>query len=129
MKNVINNKRKGFTLLEAMMALAIFAAGALVILAHYVIQMKTAQAVREKETALLLIQNKVDDLQLHPDEIQDTGGSFSFAPEYSWELAFDQKITGETDLALDAGTLTVSWEHGSVSCLAPIVKESDEKTP
>ena len=112
------NRGRGFTLLELLVALTLFAVvgGSLLKLFHS--GLRTARLAGDQAHAVLLARSKLTELQAYP-ALQPGALSGDFDEGYRWEAilvqAPDVGVTGETSrgpLHLLDLVLTVSWGDG-----------------
>lgn len=120
---------KGLTLLEVMVSLGLFAIGALVCLENYLLNIRNARVVNERQTAVLLAERQVEELSLKPEEKQAGSGSF---PEpygsYTWQLSFSDAYVSETEkLAYRVGMLSLESPEGKLEFLVPLLEQSENE--
>jgi general secretion pathway protein I len=96
--------KKGFTLLEIVIALAIFAIGLVGLLSLFPVGFQSAKKASDLTQATIYAQEKMEELkQSDFDSISDSSGTFSDS-RFSWDLATSSVSTGLKKLEL-----TVSW--------------------
>lgn len=128
--------KKGFTLLEAMISVGIFAIAGLICLQNFLLNLRNLKVVQETQTAVLLSQKKLAEMSLEPESVEAGEGSFAEPYEtFRWQISFveatevdseeNREITEEsTNLEkYSVACLTTIWNDGQVRLLVPIVKD------
>ncbi len=120
-------KKKGFTLLEVMISLAILGIAGVVCLENYLINTRNLKIVNETEIALLLAESKIEEFKLN--SLEKSGNFSSPYEDYSWEVSFSEISQVETEkerLKLKVGTLKIYWKTGQLKFLIPIIEENEK---
>lgn len=87
---VMNQKQKGFTLLEVMVAISILAIALTVLLGNQSQSMRLAEESRFAFTSSLLIKEKLADFQISGEELSNAEGDFGEDfPGYLWSVEVD----------------------------------------
>lgn len=87
---VMNQKQKGFTLLEVMVAISILAIALTVLLGNQSQSMRLAEESRFAFTSSLLIKEKLADFQISGEALSSAEGDFGEDyPGYFWSVEVD----------------------------------------
>jgi len=118
--------KKGFTLLEAMIALAIFAVVGMACLETYLMSARHAYIINREQKHLLLARWKIEELRVEGTE--DVGEKNGIFPQpfenYEWEVSLSDISIADTeyDVTFVPYNLKVSWEGGEYTLTTPFIK-------
>jgi len=110
---IINsNRQQGFSLIEALIAMAIFSIGILAVFTMQISAITSNANARHSTTVLTIAKDRVEDLMDLPYEHADLTGSAApgivHAPNASEDLV-DNDEDGQIDEAGEAGQISVTW--------------------
>jgi prepilin-type N-terminal cleavage/methylation domain-containing protein len=118
--------KRGFTLLEAMIALAIFAVVGMACLETYLISARHTYMINQDKKHLLLARWKIEELRAEgAEDVGEKNGIFPQPFEdYEWEVYLsDISITDtEYDVTFIPYGLKVFWDGGEYTLMTPFVK-------
>lgn len=121
--------KKGFTLLECMIAIGIFAIISVVCLQMYIMEIKKVKIMNEKQIFLQLAQSKIEQLLIENKKIEEGEGEFEspFA-EYRWEITLSDMTFNDTDedIEITPFVLKVYYNDETFSYYIPVAKEEGE---
>ena len=103
-----NSKNKGFTLLEALVSLAIIALALTVILKAQFYNLKVCSEAKNMLLAKMLLQKKMAEVELD-EEVEVGDGIFLENKDFSWALDSDEVKEGLKEV-----NLTISWKEGAL---------------
>jgi len=89
-------KKTGFTLLEAMVAVGIFAILGIVCLENYLLNTSIAQKLIDDQTCLVLARQKEFEYLQNPDNISETGDFGDIDPEAKYQIETSDVSISET---------------------------------
>ena len=121
--------KKGFTLLECMIAIGIFAIISVVCLQMYIMEIKKVKIMNEKQIFLQLAQSKIEQLLIENKKIEEGEGEFEspFA-DYRWEITLSDTTFNDTeeDIEITPFILKVHYNNETFSYYIPVAKEEGE---
>ena len=121
--------KKGFTLLECMIAIGIFAIISVVCLQMYIMEIKKVKIMNEKQIFLQLTQSKIEQLLIENKKIEEGEGEFEspFA-DYRWEITLSDTTFNDTeeDIEITPFILKVHYNDETFSYYIPVAKEEGE---
>jgi len=124
--------KSGFTLLEVLIALAIFAVAGLVCLQAYLSSIRHVQIMTEEKNYLLLSIMKIEEFKMEPlQDAKESSGTFPQPFEsYEWsiELSGDTITDTECEMSFTPYRLKVSQQNREFSTIAPLVKTLKQET-
>ena len=90
--------KKGFTLLEAMIALSIFAIVGMVCLETYLVSIKNVQLMSLDKKHVLLARWKIEELRMDASDIEEGESGIFPQPfeDYEWEILLSDLSISET---------------------------------
>ncbi len=121
--------KKGFTLLECMIAIGIFAIISVVCLQMYIMEIKKVKIMNEKQIFLQLAQSKIEQLLIENKKIEEGEGEFeSPFTDYRWEITLSDTTFNDTeeDIDITPFILKVHYNDESFSYYIPVAKEEGE---
>ncbi len=121
--------KKGFTLLECMIAIGIFAIISVVCLQMYIMEIKKVKIMNEKQIFLQLAQSKIEQLLIENKKIEEGEGEFeSPFTDYRWEITLSDTTFNDTeeDIEITPFILKVHYNDESFSYYIPVAKEEGE---
>ncbi|MCX7705931.1 MAG: type II secretion system GspH family protein [bacterium] len=92
----MNQTGKGFTLLEAMVAVGIFAILGIVCLENYLINTSIAQRLIDEQTCLILAGKKEFEYLQNPENVPETGDFGETDPQAKYAIETDDITLSET---------------------------------
>ena len=114
--------RRGFTLLEVMIAIAVLAISLTVIYGSQSQSVSLATESKFNTAAALLLNNKVAELESGLIDLRSDEGDFAEEyPEFRWKIEVDDADLAGSDFANDLGSslkrakITISWENSPFS--------------
>ncbi|MCM8803935.1 MAG: type II secretion system GspH family protein [Candidatus Omnitrophica bacterium] len=115
--------KKGFTLLEVMIAIGIFGIVAIACLGNYLISLKNIKIVNDKIKILILSEQKIEELKIKNGEIKEKIGNFSDYPDYTWEIQVSDIVIYDTeeDLYLKPYKLIIEGPYNLYSTILPFL--------
>jgi len=122
--------KKGFTLLECMIAIGIFGIISVVCLQMYIMEIKKVKIMNDKQIFLQLAQSKIEQLLIENEKIEEQEDSFeSPFTDYRWEIALSDITFYDTETGREVTPfiLKVSNNNNSFSYYIPVAKENAEK--
>ena len=124
--------KAGFTLLEVLIALAIFAIAAIVSLQAYLSSIRHVQIMTEEKNYMLLSALKIEELKTETAEVmEEKDGTFPEPFEkYEWSLELsDFSITDtECEMTFIPYKLTLRQENREFSIITPFLKAVEKET-
>ena len=121
--------KKGFTLLECMIAIGIFAIISVVCLQMYIMEIKKVKIMNEKQIFLQLAQSKIEQLLIENKKIEEGEGEFEspFA-DYRWEITLSDITFNDTeeDIEITPFVLKIHYDDESFSYYIPVAKVEGE---
>jgi len=121
--------KKGFTLLECMIAIGIFAIISVVCLQMYIMEIKKVKIMNEKQIFLQLAQSKIEQLLIENKKIEEGEGEFEspFA-DYRWEITLSDITFNDTeeDIEITPFVLKIHYDDESFSYYLPVAKVEGE---
>jgi len=121
--------KKGFTLLECMIAIGIFAIISVVCLQMYIMEIKKVKIMNEKQIFLQLAQSKIEQLLIENKKIEEGEGEFEtpFA-DYRWEITLSDTTFNDTEenIEITPFILKVHYNNETFSYYIPVAKEEGE---
>jgi len=120
-------KKKGFTLLEAMISIALLGIAGAICLENYLINIRNLKIKRDTEIAIILAKKKIEELKLNQEE-----KSGNFPPpyeEYKWEVSFNDLLKSETEKEKSewkVGVLKINFKNEELKFIIPLVEENEE---
>ena len=121
--------KKGFTLLECMIAIGIFAIISVVCLQMYIIEIKKVKIMNEKQIFLQLAQSKIEQLLIENEKIEEQEGSFeSPFTDYRWEIMLSDITFNDTEenIEITPFVLKVHYNNNTFSYYIPVAKVEGE---
>jgi len=121
--------KKGFTLLECMIAIGIFAIISVVCLQMYIMEIKKVKIMNEKQIFLQLAQSKIEQLLIENKKIEEGEGEFeSPFTDYRWEITLSDTTFNDTeeDIEITPFILKVHYNNETFSYYIPVAKEEGE---
>lgn len=131
MKNTVHSEN-GFTLLEVLVALSIFAVAGMVSLQAYLSSVRHVQIMTEEKNYLLLSALKIEEFKMEIEEVEEE--STGVFPEpfegYEWSLELSDTTIIDTELGMTfiPYKLTVNQGNREFSTLAPFLKTIEEES-
>jgi len=120
-----NINKKGFTLLECMIAIGIFAIISVVCLQMYIMEIKKVKIMNEKQIFLQLAQSKIEQLLIENEKIEEQEGSFE-APftDYRWEIILSDITFNDTEEGTEITpfVLKVDYNDNTFFYYIPVAK-------
>ena len=121
--------KQGFTLLECMIAIGIFAIISVVCLQMYIMEIKKVKIMNEKQIFLQLAQSKIEQLLIENKKIEEGEGEFEtpFA-DYRWEITLSDTTFNDTEenIEITPFILKVHYNNETFSYYIPVAKEEGE---
>jgi len=121
--------KKGFTLLECMIAIGIFGIISVVCLQMYIMEIKKVKIMNEKQIFLQLAQSKIEQLLIENKKIEEGEGEFEspFA-DYRWEITLSDTTFNDTeeDIEITPFVLKVHYNDETFPYFIPEAKEEGE---
>ena len=117
--------KKGFTLLECMIAIGIFAIISVVCLQMYIMEIKKVKIMNEKQIFLQLAQSKIEQLLIENKKIEEGEGEFeSPFTDYRWEITLSDTTFNDTeeDIEITPFILKVHYNDETFSYYIPVRK-------
>jgi len=121
--------KKGFTLLECMIAIGIFAIISIVCLQMYIMEIKKVKIMNEKQIFLQLAQSKIEQLLIENKKIEEGEGEFeSLFTDYRWEITLSDTTFNDTEenIEITPFILKVHYNDETFSYYIPVAKEEGE---
>lgn len=129
--NILRSKR-GLTLLEVLIALAIFAIAGIVSLQAYLSSVRHVQIMTEEKNYTLLSALKIEELKMETAEVmEETGGTFREPFEkYEWslELSDFSIMDTECEMTFVPYKLKILRENREFSMITPFLKAEEKET-
>ncbi|MCM8822807.1 MAG: prepilin-type N-terminal cleavage/methylation domain-containing protein [Candidatus Omnitrophica bacterium] len=97
----MNMKRKGFTLLEVMLAVGMFAVLGLVCLENYLLNASIAQKIIDDQTCAILAKQKEFEYLQNPDAMAESGDFGAADPDARYQIESTDITLSET-VAIDS---------------------------
>ncbi len=115
-----DSKKKGFTLIEVMIAIAIIAVALVVILHSYGLGVSMANVSQDFSLATLLAQGKMAEIELEgfPEVGGEEGDFGEEYPRFTWR----KRVTETPIEDLRKVTLTVSWDEKNLEVITYLAK-------
>ena len=117
--------KKGFTLLECMIAIGIFGIISVVCLQMYIMEIKKVKIMNEKQIFLQLAQSKIEQLLIENKKIEEGEGEFeSPFSDYKWEITLSDITFNDTeeDIEITPFVLKVHHNDNTFSYYIPVAK-------
>ena len=97
MKNTRNLKKRGFTLLEIMVAISLIAIVLVTVLKLNIQTISMSNYAKFYATAPLLAQNKIDEIAMESsyEQISDSGNFKEEFPGYAWRISIEDVLSEE----------------------------------
>jgi len=116
---------KGFTLLEVLIALAIFAIAGMVCLEGYLLSVKHVRLLNDNKNNAILARWKVEELRMEDKKIEADNGIFPQPFEgYSWEISLSDVSIADTeyDVIFVPYSLNISNGKSEYEEVVPFIK-------
>ncbi len=122
----------GFTLLEVLIALTIFAVAGTVSLQAYLSSVRHVQIMTEEKNYVLLSAAKIEELKTAPEQVAEKNSGAFAEPfeEYEWSLELSDFIVEDTasGMTFTPYKLTVRRENRTFSMTVPFLKTEEKET-
>lgn len=127
------SNRKGFTLLEAMVAVGIFAILGVVCLENYLVNTSIAQKIIDEQTCILLAKQKEFEYLKDPQNIVESG-NFDFDPQakYKFEtsdITISETVTIDSEITLSFAVTRIIVEKRGSKISYPVMITKSEQSP
>jgi prepilin-type N-terminal cleavage/methylation domain-containing protein len=122
----------GFTLLEVLIALAIFSVVGMVSLQTYLTSIRHVQIVNEEKVYTLLSMSKIEELKIEmTDTVEEEDGVFPEPyEEYEWSLELSDLSIADTEYGITFIPYELTLRRGETrfSTITPFLKVEEEGT-
>lgn len=125
MNYTVFKHKKGFTLLEVMIALAVFAVAGMVCLETYLMSLRHVHMINQEKKHLLLARWKIEEMRIGKEDIGEKDGIFPQPFEnYEWEISLSDTIITDTeyDVTFIPYKLKIIWDEGEYPVTTPFIK-------
>jgi len=123
MKNI--TCKRGFTLLEIMIALTIFAIAAIVCLNGYLVSSSNIKSLSQRMNNSMLARWKVEELRTEDREAEEGEGIFPQPfEEYEWRMFLSDEVITDTEYGVSfiPYKVSVSGQKSSFETIVPFIK-------
>jgi prepilin-type N-terminal cleavage/methylation domain-containing protein len=122
----------GFTLLELMIAIAIFAIAGIASLESYLLTMRHMQIITEDKNLNLLSRAKIEELKNEDDAVEEgrSGGFGAPFEKYTWTIELSDLIIADTEYGITfiPYKLRITAESGDYTMVTPFLKTEEEES-
>ncbi|HXK45115.1 MAG TPA: type II secretion system protein [bacterium] len=124
-------KKKGFTLLESMLAVAIFAVVGIVCLENYLLNISIAQKIIDQQTCVILARQKEFEYLKNPDNVPESGDFGSIDPEARYkietsDITLSETVTVDSEVVFNFTVVRLIVEKHSSRISYPVLIKSAE---
>ncbi|HOK80257.1 MAG TPA: type II secretion system protein [bacterium] len=122
-------KKKGFTLLESMLAVAIFAVVGIVCLENYLLNISIAQKIIDQQTCVILARQKEFEYLKNPDNVPESGDFGSIDPEARYkietsDITLSETVTVDSEVVFNFTVVRLIVEKHSSRISYPVLIKS-----
>lgn len=129
----MNNKTKGFTLLEMMVAVAIFAVLGLVCLENYLLNASISQKIIDQQTCMFLARQKEFEYLQNPEGISESGDFGRMEPDARYkietsDITLTETTTSDSEIIFNFTVVRIVVEkHDSYVSYPFLIKSSENQ--
>lgn len=116
--------KTGFTFLEIMIAIGLFGIVSIVCLSSYLICIKNLKVINDKMYALILTEQKIQEMKINKEEIEGKTGVFSDF-NFTWKIELAEETFYDTIIGMEFRPykLTIESPYVSQTSILPFLKQ------
>jgi type II secretion system protein I len=123
--------KKGFTLLETLIGISIFAVVGIVCLQAYLLSATHLKMLEDTKTAMFLAERKIEEIRLESTSKQEEGEGIFPQPfeNYEWEMHLSSSTLLDTltEVILIPYEIKVKWQGNYFVTVGPFIKKEQEE--
>ncbi|MCM8818258.1 MAG: type II secretion system GspH family protein [Candidatus Omnitrophica bacterium] len=119
----MNISKNGFTFLEIMIAIGLFGIVVITCLSNYLTCIKNIKVINDKIYALILTNQKIQEMKINHEEIKEDTGVFSNS-DFIWTIELSENIIYDTitNIEFIPYKLTIEGPYISYVSILPFLK-------